>query len=90
MSYAEVAQTAIEFGGRFDGSEAPTDIHEVTKLAVDGIKGTGLVGVAKDTLGRRGAVPGLAVGFAEIELDMETGKYVILDYMGVVDCGVVY
>ncbi|MBJ90004.1 MAG: aldehyde oxidase [Woeseia sp.] len=89
MSYAEVAQTAIEFGGRFDGSEAPADIHEVTKLAVDGIKGTGLVGVAKDTLGRRGAVPGLAVGFAEIELDMETGKYVILDYMGVVDGGVV-
>ena len=89
MSYAEVAQAAIEMGGRYDGSEVPDEIHEVTKLAVGGIRGTGLVGVAKDTLGRRGAVPGLAVGFAEIELDLETGKYEIIDYLGVADCGTV-
>ena len=89
MSYAEVAQAAIEMGGRYDGSEVPDEIHEVTKLAVGGIRGTGLVGVAKDTLGRRGAVPGLAVGFVEIELDLETGKYEIIDYLGVADCGTV-
>jgi len=89
MTYAEVARAAIELGGRYDGSEVPDDIHAVTRLAVDGIKGSGLVGVAKDNLGRRGAVPGLAVGFAEIELDLETGRYKILDYLGVADCGTV-
>jgi xanthine dehydrogenase molybdenum-binding subunit len=56
---------------------------------VDGVKGTGLVGVAKDTLGKRGVVPGLAVGFIEIELDLETGKLELLDYIGVADCGTV-
>jgi len=89
MSYAEVAQAAMELGGRFDGSEVPDDIHDVTRLAVEGLRGTGLIGVAKDNLGRRGAVPGLAVGFAEIELDLETGRYRILDYLGVADCGTV-
>lgn len=89
LSYAKVAQAAIELGGRFDGSDAPDDIHDVTKAAVNGIRGTGLVGVAKDTMERRGAVPGLAVGFVEIELDLETGKYDIIDYLGVADCGTV-
>lgn len=34
-------------------------------------------------------VPTLAVGFIEIELDVETGKYEILNYIGVADCGTV-
>jgi CO/xanthine dehydrogenase Mo-binding subunit len=34
-------------------------------------------------------VPALAAGFMEIELDVETGKYEILDYVGVADCGTV-
>ncbi|WP_346697689.1 molybdopterin cofactor-binding domain-containing protein [Catenibacillus scindens] len=33
--------------------------------------------------------PPLMAGFVEIELDKETGKYEILDYVGVVDCGTV-
>jgi len=33
--------------------------------------------------------PPLMAGFAEIELDMETGKYDILDYVAVVDCGTI-
>ena len=89
MSYADVAKAAIELGGRYDGSDVPDEIHEITKMSVDGIKGTGLIGVAKDTLGKRGDVPGLAVGFVEIELDLETGKYKIIDYLGVADCGTV-
>ena len=89
LSYAKVAQAAIELGGRFDGSEVPDEIHDVTKLAVSNISGTGLIGVAKDTLPMRGAVPALAVGFVEIELDLETGKYDIIEYLGVADCGTV-
>lgn len=89
MSFADAARIAIDLGGHFDGSEMPDDIHAVTRLAVSEIKGTGLVGVAKDTMGKRGAVPGLAIGFIEIELDTETGKIDILDYIGVADCGIV-
>jgi CO/xanthine dehydrogenase Mo-binding subunit len=47
------------------------------------------VGVAKDNLARTGTVPALAAGFIEIELDLETGKFDILDYVGVADCGTV-
>ena len=36
-----------------------------------------------------GTVPALAAGFIEIELDVETGRVEILDYVGVADCGVV-
>ncbi len=89
LSYASVAQAAMELGGRFDGSEVPEDIHDVTRNAVASLKGTGLIGVAKDTLPMRGAVPALAVGFVEIELDLETGKYDIVEYLGVADCGTV-
>ena len=89
LSFAAVAQAAMELGGRFDGSEVPDEIHAVTKAAVRGIRGSGLIGVAKDSLGRRGAVPGLAVGFVELELDLETGKYDIIEYLGVADCGTI-
>ena len=34
-------------------------------------------------------VPAIAVGFVEIELDLETGKIEIVDYLGVADCGTV-
>jgi CO/xanthine dehydrogenase Mo-binding subunit len=34
-------------------------------------------------------IPGLACAFVEIELDLETGKYEILDYVGIAECGTV-
>jgi CO/xanthine dehydrogenase Mo-binding subunit len=89
MTYAQAAQRAIELGGRFSGQEYPEDINDMTKRSVDGLAGTGLIGVAKDNLGRSGTVAGLAAGFMEIELDLETGKWEILDYLGVADCGTI-
>jgi len=89
MSYAEVAARAIELGGRYSGAVYPDDIHEVTQRAVQGLAGTGLIGVAKDTLPKRGTAPGLAVAFCEIELDLETGKHEIVDYLAVAECGTV-
>ena len=83
------AQRAIELGGRYSGEEAPEDIHDVTRMAVAGLAGTGLVGVAKDNLRHEGVVPAIASGFIEIELDLETGKFEILDYASVADCGTV-
>ncbi|MGD8807970.1 MAG: xanthine dehydrogenase family protein molybdopterin-binding subunit [Gammaproteobacteria bacterium] len=89
MTYAEAAQRAIELGGRFDGHEVPEELNPMTKASAAGVAGTGLVGVARDNLEQVGTVPALAAGFIEIELDTETGKYEIVDYLGVADCGTV-
>ena len=90
LTYAQAAQRAIELGGRFSGEEPPEEIHEITKLAVAGVAGTGLVGVAKDTLRMEGDIPALACGFAAVEVDLETGKVELLDYVAVADCGTVF
>jgi xanthine dehydrogenase molybdenum-binding subunit len=89
LTYAQAAQRAIELGGKFDGHEVASDLNVMTKASAAGVAGTGLVGVAKDNLPRTGTVPALAAGFVEIELDVETGKYEILEYVGVADCGTV-
>jgi CO/xanthine dehydrogenase Mo-binding subunit len=89
LSYAAAAQRAIELQGRYSGHEVPDEIHEVTKAAVAGVAGTGLVGVARDNLEHSAMVPAIAAGFVEIELDVETGKFDIIDYLGVGDCGTV-
>jgi len=90
MTYGQAAQRAIEIGGRYSGEEPPEDIHEITKLAVRGVAGTGLVGVAKEKLRMEGDVPALACGFAAVEVDVETGKVEILDYVAIADCGTVF
>jgi CO/xanthine dehydrogenase Mo-binding subunit len=89
LTYAAAAQRAIDLGGKFDGHEMPGDLNAMTKASASALAGTGLIGVAKDQLPRTGTVPALAAGFIEIELDVETGKYAILDYLGVADCGTV-
>ena len=89
LSYAQAAQRAIELGGRYSGQERPDDLNEMTRRAVTGVAGSGLIVVARDNLPRTGTVPALAAGFIEIELDLETGKYEIVDYLGVADCGTV-
>lgn len=89
LTYAEAAQRAVALGGRYSGAEYPDDINELTALAVQKIAGTGLVGVAKDNLEKNGTAPGLAIAFAEIEMDLDTGKYEILDYVGIAECGTI-
>jgi CO/xanthine dehydrogenase Mo-binding subunit len=89
LTYAQAAQRAVELGGRFDGHEIADGLNPITQRAAAGVAGSGLVGVAQDQLGGSATVPALAAGFIEIELDVETGKYEILDYMGVADCGTV-
>jgi CO/xanthine dehydrogenase Mo-binding subunit len=89
LTYAAAAQRAIELGGKFDGHEVADNLNAMTKASAAGVAGTGLIGVAKDSLPRTGTVPALAAGFIEIELDVETGKFTIVDYLGVADCGTV-
>jgi xanthine dehydrogenase molybdenum-binding subunit len=89
LTYTAAAQRAIQLGGRFSGEEVPDDINEMTVRATGMIAGTGLIGVARDNIPKNGTVPALAAGFIEIELDVETGRFEIIDYLGVADCGTV-
>jgi CO/xanthine dehydrogenase Mo-binding subunit len=89
LTYAQAAQLAMDLGGKFAGYELPQDLNPLTAAAAAGVAGTGLVGVAKDNIPGSGTIPALAAGFIEIELDLETGKYEIVDYLGVADCGTV-
>ncbi len=87
LTYAEAATLAINMGGQYSGETYPDDIHPITQRAVQGLAGSGLIGVARDNLPKRGIAPGLTVAMAEVEIDLETGKYAITDYLGVSDCG---
>ncbi len=89
MSLADVAKKAIELGGKYDGHELPEGINAVTKTAAAGLAGQGLMGVARDTYPRDGATFSFVAGFAEVEIDVETGGYQLLDYMAVADVGTV-
>lgn len=89
MTFAAAAKKAIELGGKFSGKELPGDINPLTKASATALAGSGLMGVAKDTLAKRGLVPALCAGFCMIELDTETGEFEIKEYLGVADCGTV-
>jgi len=89
LSYAAAAQRAIELGGVYDGHELPGDINPITKASASGLAGTGLIGVARDNLELLGIAAAFVTGFAEIELDVETGQFEIIDYLVVADCGTV-
>ena len=87
ITYAEAAQLAIDRGGEYSGQEMPDDIFFITKASTAAVAGSGLVGVAKDNYEIDGIVPGLAAAYIRIELDLETGQFDILDYVGTTDCG---
>jgi CO/xanthine dehydrogenase Mo-binding subunit len=87
ITFARAAQKAIELKGKYAGHVVDKDLKGLTKISAKMIAGTGLVGVAKDKLPKKGSVPALAAAFIEIELDPETGHVEIIDYLGVADVG---
>src|SRR2546423_515116 len=89
LTYAQAAQRAVDLGGKFDGHDLPEDIHPVTKRAAAALAGLGLMGVAKDNYPRDGDTYSFVVGFAEVEVDVETGKTQLVDYLAVADVGTV-
>jgi CO/xanthine dehydrogenase Mo-binding subunit len=89
LSYADAAKRAIALGGKFDGHELPPDIHAVTKNAASGLVGLGLMGVAKDAYPRDGDTYSFVIGFAEVEVDVDTGKVQLVDFLSVADVGTV-
>ena len=89
LSFARAAQRAIELGGRFDGHELPTDVNSMTTASATALAGLGLMGVAKDNFPNGGRVMSFVVGFAEVEVDVETGVIKLIDYAAAADCGTV-
>lgn len=89
IAFAEAAKRAIAWGGKYSGKELPSNLNPMTKASATALAGSGLIGVAKDTLAKNGVTSALAAGFMKIELDVETGEVGILEYIGVADCGVV-
>jgi CO/xanthine dehydrogenase Mo-binding subunit len=89
LSFAQAAQKAIELGGTYDGHELPKDINAYTVRAATALAGQGLMGVARDNYPRDGASYSYVASFAEVEVDVETGKYTLLDFLSVADVGTV-
>jgi CO/xanthine dehydrogenase Mo-binding subunit len=89
MTLAQAAQQAIKLGGIYDGHEAPEDVNKYTKVSIAALAGQGLVAAAKDKFPHDGQSFSYVACFAEIEADIETGKYHITDYLAVADVGTV-
>ncbi len=89
LSLADAAQRAIELGGTYDGHELPAAINPLTTASATALAGQGLMGVARDGYARDGASKSYVAGFAEVEVDVETGSYRVVDYLAVADVGTV-
>jgi CO/xanthine dehydrogenase Mo-binding subunit len=87
ITLAQAAQQAIQLGGIYDGHEAAPDLNKVTKASVAAVAGQGLVAAAKDNYPRDGQTFSYVASFAEIEVDVETGKYDIVDFLAYADVG---
>ena len=89
MTLAHAAQRAIELGGIYDGHEVPKEINAFTKRSAAALAGQGLMGVARDAYPHDGNSLSFVASFAEVEVDVETGVYRIVDFLAVADVGTV-
>jgi xanthine dehydrogenase molybdenum-binding subunit len=89
MTLAQAAKYAIQLGGVYDGHEPPADLHKLTKASVAALASQGLVAAAKDNYPRDGSTFSYVASFAEVEVDVETGKYYVVDFLASADVGTV-
>ena len=89
MNFSQAARRAIDLGGRYSGQELAEDLNEMTVRSAQALAGAGLISAAKDTLPHDGSSLSFVVGFARVEVDVETGHVDIVDYRCVADCGTV-
>jgi xanthine dehydrogenase molybdenum-binding subunit len=89
MTLAQAAQRAIQLGGVYDGHELPSDINKFTVVSATALAGQGLMAVAKDKYPHDGNTFSFVATFAEIEADVETGQYHVLDFLAYADVGTV-
>ena len=89
MTFARAAERAIALGGTYDGHEVPEDINDMTKVSGAALAGLGLMGIAKDNFETGGRNISYAIGFAEVEVDLETGGVALKDYKVASDAGTI-
>ena len=89
MTFAQAAAAAIKRGGKFDGHEMSKDLNGMTKASVTALAGQGLIAAARDNFPRKGNTQSWVASFAEVEVDVETGEYHLVDYCAATDCGTV-
>ncbi len=89
LTLGEAARRAIELGGLYDGHEAPSNVNSFTKASVAAVAGQGLVAAARDVYPHDGVTHSYVASFAEVEVDIETGKYHIVDFLAYADVGTV-
>ena len=89
MTFARAAERAIALGGKYDGHELPEDINGMTTTSATALAGLGLMGVAKDNYETSGRNMSYALGFAEVEVDLETGDIAVKDYKVASDAGTI-
>jgi len=86
----EVLPEDVEFDGkvlRTSSGEGELSLGKLAELMVLGVGHLQLVG--QGTYGSPVSPPPFIAGFAEVEVDTETGKVELIDYVAVVDCGTV-
>lgn len=88
--YLETSSEKVEFDGQtikiIEGDKS-VRLKKLAELQVLGAGKPQLVGNA--TYGSPISPPPFIAGFAEVEVDQETGKIEVIDYVAVVDCGTV-
>jgi CO/xanthine dehydrogenase Mo-binding subunit len=89
MSLAQASKRAIQLGGIYDGHELPKEINKFTVASANALAGQGLMAVAKDAYPRDGVTHSYVATFAEVEVDLETGQYRIVDFLAYADVGTV-
>ena len=89
LTLARAAERAIELGGIYDGHDVPKEINAFTKRSAAALAGQGLMGVARDAYPHDGNSLSFVASFAEVEVDVETGVYHIVDFLAVADVGTV-
>jgi len=89
LSFAQAAQKAIQLGGIYDGHDVTPDVNKLTKASVSALAGQGLVVSAKDKFPHDGNTFSYVALFAEVEVDVETGKYFLTDFLAYADVGTV-
>jgi CO/xanthine dehydrogenase Mo-binding subunit len=89
LTFAQAAQKAIELGGKYDGHELPADINNYTKKSATALAGQGLMGGRATTTVATARRNPMSPVLHEVEVDVETGVYKVLDFLAVADVGTV-
>ncbi|HLH39922.1 MAG TPA: xanthine dehydrogenase family protein molybdopterin-binding subunit [Bryobacteraceae bacterium] len=89
LTLAQAAQEAVKMGGIYDGHEVNPDVNKFTKQSVAALAGQGFVASARDKYAHDGQTHSYVASFAEVEVDLETGKYYLTDFLAYADVGTV-